>query len=135
KGLSAPEIAAKLNAAFSQIQEARTLVINAPAVNGLSTGGGFKLYLEDRSGLGQEALFGTTWGIIGQSYQTNVLQAVYSTFQINVAQIEANVNRIKAKSLGVPLQNVFEALQIYLGSLYINDFNRFGRTYQVIAQA
>ncbi|HAB16321.1 MAG TPA: multidrug efflux RND transporter permease subunit [Verrucomicrobiota bacterium] len=135
KDLTATAIAAKLNAVFAEIQEARTLVINAPAVNGLSTGGGFKLYLEDRAGLGQEALFGTTWGIIGQSYQTNVLQAVYSTFQINVPQIEADVNRTKAKSMGVPLQSVFEAMQIYLGSLYVNDFNRFGRTYQVIAQA
>ncbi len=135
KDLSAPAIAARLNAEFSTIQEAQTLVINAPPVNGLSTGGGFKLYLQDRGGLGQETLFGTTRGIIGQSYQTNVLQAVYSTFQINVPQLDADVNRIKAKSLGVPLQNLFETMQIYLGSLYVNDFNRFGRTYQVIAQA
>jgi len=135
KDLSARAIAARLNAAFSEIQEARTLVLNAPPVNGLSTGGGFKLYVQDRAGLGQETLYGTTWGIIGQTYQTNVLQAVYSTFQINVPQLDANVDRRKAKSLGVPLQNLFETLQIYLGSLYVNDFNRFGRTYQVIAQA
>ena len=135
KGLSAKEITANLTAAFSQIQEARTLVLNAPPVNGLSTGGGFKLYLQDRAGLGQEALYGTTWSIVGQTYQTNVLQAVYSTFQINVPQLDAEVNRVKAKSMGVPLQNLFETMQIYLGSLYVNDFNRFGRTYQVIAQA
>ncbi len=132
---SASAIAAKLNAAFSEIQEARTLVINAPPVNGLSTGGGFKLFLEDRNGLGQEALYGTTWGIVGQSYMTNVLQAVYSTYQINVPQLDADVDREKAKSMGVPLQNLFETMQVYLGSLYVNDFNRFGRTYQVIAQA
>jgi len=133
--LSAPAIAAKLNRLFSEIQEARTLVINAPPVNGLSSGGGFKLYIEDRANLGQESLYGTTWGIIGQAYMTNVLQGVYSTYQINVPQLDADVNRIKAKSMGVPLASLFETMQVYLGSLYVNDFNRFGRTYQVIAQA
>ena len=120
---------------FGTIQEARTLVINAPPVNGLSTGGGFKLFIEDRQNLGGDALYGTTWGIIGQAYQTNVLQGVYSTYQINVPQLDATVDRDKAKSQGVPLQNLFESLQIYLGSLYVNDFNRFGRTFKVVAQA
>ncbi|MBN8245862.1 MAG: multidrug efflux RND transporter permease subunit [Verrucomicrobia bacterium] len=133
--LSAKAIAAKLNGLFSEIQEARTLVINAPPVNGLSTGGGFKLYIEDRANLGAQTLYGTTWGIIGQAYATNVLQGVYSTYQINVPQLDADVNRIKAKSMGVPLASLFETMQVYLGSLYVNDFNRFGRTYQVIAQA
>ncbi|MBL9174179.1 MAG: multidrug efflux RND transporter permease subunit [Verrucomicrobiales bacterium] len=133
--LSASAIAARLNGLFAEIQEARTLVINAPPVNGLSTGGGFKLFLEDRGNLGSGMLYGTTWGIIGQCYATNVLQGVYSTFQINVPRIDADVDRLKAKSMGVSLGSVFEAMQVYLGSLYVNDFNRFGRTYQVIAQA
>ena len=133
--LSAAAIQAKLMGLFGQIQEARCLVINAPPVNGLSTGGGFKLYVEDRANLGQEALYNTTWGTIYQAYTTNVLQGIYSTYQINVPQLSADVDRVKAKSQGVPLQNLFETMQIYLGSLYVNDFNRFGRTYQVIAQA
>ena len=133
--LSGPALRDQLLAAFSVIQEARTIVIMPPPVNGLSTGGGFKLYLEDRANLGAETLYRTTWGIIGQCYATNVLQGVYSTFQINVPQLDANVDRVKAKTEGVPLQNLFETMQIYLGSLYVNDFNRFGRTYQVIAQA
>ena len=133
--LTANAIRARLMQEFATIQEARTLVINAPPVNGLSTGGGFKLFIEDRQNMGNEALYGTTWGIIGQAYQTNVLQGVYSTFQINVPQIDASVDRDKAKSQGVPLQNLFESLQIYLGSLYVNDFNRFGRTFKVVAQA
>lgn len=133
--VSAPAIAAKLNALFGQIQEAHTLVINAPPVNGLSTGGGFKMFIEDRGNLGPEALYAATRGIIGQAYATNVLQGVYSTYQINVPQIDAEVNRIKAKSMGVPLGSLFETMQVYLGSLYVNDFNRFGRTFQVIAQA
>jgi hydrophobe/amphiphile efflux-1 (HAE1) family protein len=133
--LSAPAIIGRLYGAFADIQDARVLVINAPAVNGLSTGGGFKLFVEDRANLGPEALYGATWGVIGQAYQTNVLQGVYSTYQINVPQLDAEVNRVKAKSLGVPLGSLFETMQIYLGSLYVNDFNRFGRTYQVVAQA
>ncbi len=133
--LSGTALRDRLRAAFSVIQDARTIVIMPPPVNGLSTGGGFKLYLEDRANLGAETLYRTTWGIIGQCYATNVLQGVYSTFQINVPQLDANVDRVKAKTEGVPLQNLFETMQIYLGSLYVNDFNRFGRTYQVIAQA
>ncbi len=133
--LSAKAIQARLMGLFSQIKEARCLVINAPPVNGLSTGGGFKLYIEDRANLGQEALYNSTWGTIYQAYATNVLQAVYSTYQINVPQLAADVDRVKAKSMGVPVQGIFETMQIYLGSLYVNDFNRFGRTYQVVAQA
>ena len=133
--LSANAIIGKLYQAFGEIQEARMIVINAPAVNGLSTGGGFKMYVEDRANLGPEALYGATWGTIGAAYATNVLQGVYSTYQINVPQIDLDVDRVKAKSLGVALSSLYETLQVYLGSLYVNDFNQFGRTYQVVAQA
>ena len=133
--LSANAIIGKLYQAFGEIQEARMIVINAPAVNGLSTGGGFKMYIEDRANLGSEALYGATWGTIGAAYATNVLQGVYSTYQINVPQIDLDVDRVKAKSLGVSLSSLYETLQVYLGSLYVNDFNQFGRTYQVVAQA
>jgi multidrug efflux pump len=133
--LSANAIIGKLYQAFGEIQEARMIVINAPAVNGLSTGGGFKMYVEDRANLGPEALYGATWGTIGAAYATNVLQGVYSTYQINVPQIDLDVDRVKAKSLGVSLSSLYETLQVYLGSLYVNDFNQFGRTYQVVAQA
>ncbi|MEY4326281.1 MAG: hypothetical protein RIS24_2452 [Verrucomicrobiota bacterium] len=133
--LSANAIIGQLYQAFGEIQEARMIVINAPAVNGLSTGGGFKMYVEDRANLGPEALYGATWGTIGAAYATNVLQGVYSTYQINVPQIDLDVDRVKAKSLGVSLSSLYETLQVYLGSLYVNDFNQFGRTYQVVAQA
>ena len=133
--LSANAIIGKLYQAFGEIQEARMIVINAPAVNGLSSGGGFKMYVEDRANLGPEALYGATWGTIGAAYTTNVLQGVYSTYQINVPQIDLDVDRVKAKSLGVSLSSLYETLQVYLGSLYVNDFNQFGRTYQVVAQA
>src|SRR5439155_24383469 len=96
---------------------------------------GFKLYVEDRADLGYDALYQTVQAIVGKSYQTAGLGGVFSTFTVNVPQLDADIDRVKAKQEGVPLQNLFETMQIYLGSLYANDFNRFGRTYQVIAQA
>jgi len=133
--LSGPAIAGALNGQFSSIQDAFVLAVPPPAVQGLGTIGGFKLYVEDRAELGYDALYQTVQGIIGKSYQTPGLGGVFSTFTVNVPQLDANIDRVKAKQQGVPLQNLFETMQIYLGSLYVNDFNRFGRTYQVIAQA
>jgi NodT family efflux transporter outer membrane factor (OMF) lipoprotein len=133
--LSGPAIANALNAEFSTIQEAFVMTVMPPPVNGLGMINGFKLYLEDRAGLGYDALFQAMQGVVGQSYQTPQLAGVFSTFTINVPQLDADIDRVKAKSQGIPLQNLFETLQIYLGSLYVNDFNLFGRTYQVIAQA
>src|SRR5205807_9942956 len=90
---------------------------------------------EDRADLGYDALFKTTQGLIGKGYQTAGLGGLFSTFTINVPQLDAEIDRTKAKVQGVPLENLFETMQIYLGSLYVNDFNRFGRTFQVVAQA
>ena len=133
--LSGPAIAAALNEQFAGIQEAFILAVPPPPVNGLGTIGGFKLYVEDRADLGYDALYQNLQGIVGKSYQTPGLDSVFSTFTVNVPQLDADINRIKAKQEGVPLGNLFETMQVYLGSLYVNDFNRFGRTYQVIAQA
>jgi hydrophobe/amphiphile efflux-1 (HAE1) family protein/NodT family efflux transporter outer membrane factor (OMF) lipoprotein len=132
---SGPAIAAALNQKFSGIQEAFVLTVMPPAVNGLGTFGGFKLYLEDRAGLGYDSLYQTLQSSLGAGYQTPTLGGVFSTFTVNVPQLDADVDREKAKTEGVPLGNLFDTLQIYLGSLYVNDFNRFGRTYEVIAQA
>ena len=104
-------------------------------MNGLGTIGGFKLFVEDRADLGYDALYRNVQGIVGKSYQTPGLGSVFSTFTVNVPQLDADIDRVKAKQEGVPLQNLFETMQVYLGSLYVNDFNRFGRTYQVVAQA
>ncbi len=133
--LSGPAIAAALNREFSSIQEAFVLAVMPPPVNGLGTIGGFKLFVEDRAGLGYDALFQNTQALLGQSYQTPGLAGVFSTFTVNVPQLDAEIDRVKAKAQGVPLQNLFETMQINLGSLYVNDFNLFGRTYQVVAQA
>ncbi len=133
--LSGPAIAAALNGRLASIKEAYVLAVPPPAVMGLGTIGGFKLYLEDRADLGYDSLFGTMQNIIGQGYKTPGLASVFSTFTVNVPQLDADIDRVKAKTQGVPLQNLFETLQIYLGSLYVNDFNRFGRTFEVVAQA
>ena len=133
--LSGEAIAGALNAQFASMTEAFVLAVPPPPVNGLGTIGGFKLYVEDRAGLGYDALYQNTMGLVGQGYQTPGLAGLFSTFTVNVPQLDAEVDRVKAKSQGVPLQNLFETMQIYLGSLYVNDFNLFGRTYQVIAQA
>jgi multidrug efflux pump len=133
--LSGPAIAGALNQKLSVIQDAFVLAVPPPAVMGLGTIGGFKLYVEDRADLGYDALYQNLQNVIHKSYQTPGLAGVFSMFTVNVPQLDADVDRVKAKTQGIPLQNLFETMQIYLGSLYVNDFNRFGRTYEVIAQA
>jgi multidrug efflux pump len=133
--LSGQMIANQLNGQFSSIQEAMVLVLQPPPVNGIGTTGGFKLMVEDRSDQGYEALYRATQSLVGAAYGSGKLTQVYSGYTVNVPQLEADVDREKAKAQGVPLANLYETLQINLGSLYVNDFNRFGRTYQVVAQA
>src|SRR5579884_52724 len=135
KNLSGQAIADALNRQFASIQDAFVLAVMPPPVMGLGEIGGFKLYVEDRADLGYDALYQTVHSVIDQSYKTPGLDSVFSTFTVNVPQLDADIDRIKAKQQGIPLQNLFETMQIYLGSLYVNDFNRFGRTYEVVAQA
>ena len=108
-----------------------------PPVQGLGTTGGFKLYLQDRAAHGYDELARVTAEVLNKARQQRELNpyATYTTFQNSVPQLFADVDRVKAKSEGVPLSDVFDTLQTYLGSVYINDFNRFGRTYRVYAQA
>jgi multidrug efflux pump len=133
--LSGLAIAGKLNDKFAQIQEAFTAIFPPPPVQGLGTIGGFKLYIEDRGDLGLDELYKVTQNVLNGGKQTPGLTGLFSSFQMNVPQIEAEIDRARAKSQGIALTDVFETMQIYLGSLYVNDFNRFGRTYQVTAQA
>lgn len=130
-----PAIAGALNQRFAAIQDAFVAVFPPPAVQGLGTVGGFKLQLEDRAGLGEEALYEATQNLLGRAYQTPELAGLFTSYQINVPQLYVDIDREKAKRLGIPLGELFETLQVYLGSMYVNDFNRFGRTYQVIVQA
>jgi multidrug efflux pump len=133
--LSGPAIAGELNKRFGQIQEAFTAVFPPPPVQGLGTIGGFKLYIEDRGDVGLDELYRVSQSVLNTGKQTPGLTGLFSSFQMNVPQIDAQIDRARAKSQGVALTDVFETMQIYLGSLYVNDFNRFGRTYQVTAQA
>ena len=133
--LGGAAIAGALNQKFSAIQDAFVAVFPPPPVMGLGTVGGFKMELEDRAGLGEAELARATQTLLGRARQTPELAGVFSGHRIDVPQLDADVDRDKAKQAGVSLSELFRTMQIYLGSVYVNDFNRFGRTYQVIAQA
>ncbi|MGX1229783.1 multidrug efflux pump [Bradyrhizobium japonicum] len=133
--LSGNAIAADLNKKYSGIQEAFIAMFPPPPVNGLGTIGGFKLQIEDRAGLGYEALNEATKAFMAAMQKAPEIAGVFSSFQVNVPQLFADIDRTKALQLGVPVTEVFNTLQIYLGSYYVNDFNKFGRTYSVYVQA
>jgi len=135
RALSGPAIAAALNAKMASIQDAFVMVVTPPPVIGLGTLGGFKLNVEDRTAAGPEPLFAALSDALAKANQNPALGGAFSTYQINVPQLNIDVDRVKVKRENVRLSDVFETLQVYLGSLYVNDFNRFGRTYQVVAQA
>jgi hydrophobe/amphiphile efflux-1 (HAE1) family protein len=137
KSLSAPALAGALMRKFSAIGDANILVISPPPVQGLGTTGGFKLYLQDKGGRGYDDLAKVTADVLNQARQQKELFALatYTTFQNGVPQLYADVDRVKVKRQGIQLSNVFSTLQAYLGSTYVNDFNKFGRTFRVYAQA
>ncbi|HVE35050.1 MAG TPA: efflux RND transporter permease subunit, partial [Gemmatimonadaceae bacterium] len=112
---SAGAIVAALNQKFSAIQDAYVGVFPPPAVNGLGAIGGFKLMIEDRAGLGDSVLYASTQALLGRAYQTPRLTGEFSTFQVNVPQLFADVDRDKVKQLGIPLNDVFQTLRVYLG--------------------
>jgi multidrug efflux pump len=135
KGLSAGAIAGSLNAQYGQIQEAFVVMFPPPPVQGLGTTGGFKLQLEDRGGLGYEAMDQAVKAFMAKASQSPQLAGLFTSFQVNVPQLYAAIDRTKARQLGVTVTDIFDTMQVYLGSLYVNDFNRFGRTYSVRVQA
>ena len=106
-----------------------------PPVQGIGTIGGFKLQIEDRAGRGYEALNDATNAFLAKARQTPELAGIFSGYQVNVPQLYADIDRVKARQLGVAVTDVFDTMQIYLGSIYVNDFNKFGRTYSVRVQA
>jgi multidrug efflux pump len=133
--LSGEKIAAVLRKKYSVIQDAFVGVFLPPPVRGVSTLGGFKMQIQDRGGVGLQALQAAAQKFADAANHQPGLQGVFTSFRANTPQLYLDVDRIKAKSMQVPLSDVFSTLQIYLGSLYVNDFNLFGRTYQVRAQA
>ena len=132
---SATAIADELNQKFSVIQDAFVLAVSPPPVLGLGTTGGFKLQIEDRANLGYEALYNEAQKVVQQAWMAPELSMVYSSFQVNVPRLHIEVDREKAKVHGVPIDEIFQTLQVYMGSMYVNDLNLFGRTFQVNVQA
>ncbi|KRB94244.1 efflux RND transporter permease subunit [Noviherbaspirillum sp. Root189] len=132
---SGAAIAQQINTKLGSIEDAFIMVFPPPPVNGLGTIGGFKMMIEDRGNVGYDELYKAVQALQMKAWQTPELAGVFSSFQINVPQLFADIDRTKAKQLGVPLATIYQTLQINLGSLYVNDFNQFGRTYQVKVQA
>ena len=132
---SAMAIAAQLNQRFTAIDAAFVAVFPPPPIQGLGTTGGFKLQIEDRANKGFEVLFNNLQAVINNARKDPALMGLYSSFRIQVPQMDIDIDREQALIQGIPLDEVFDALQVYLGSVYVNDFNLFGRTYQVKAQA
>ncbi|MGJ7541343.1 efflux RND transporter permease subunit [Variovorax sp. LT1R16] len=128
-------VAGQLNGAFASIQDAFIVMFPPPPVAGLGTTGGFKMQIEDRASLGYDQMDSAVKAFMAKAYQTPELAGMFTSWQVNVPQLYADIDRTKARQLGVPVTDIFDTMQIYLGSLYANDFNKFGRTYSVRVQA
>lgn len=133
--LSAGAIAQRLNMQYAGLTGAFVVMFPPPPVQGLGTTGGFKLQVEDRGSQGYAALDGAVKAFLAKAAQAPELANLFTSYQVNVPQLYADVDRTRARQLGVAVTDIFETLQIYLGSLYVNDFNAFGRTYSVRVQA
>ncbi|MDI4666958.1 efflux RND transporter permease subunit [Xanthobacter autotrophicus] len=133
--LSGNAIALALNQKFAAIPDAMIAMFPPPPVQGLGTIGGFKFQIEDRAGLGYAALDEATRAFLAKAAAAPELAGLFSSYQVNVPQLFADIDRVKARQLNVAVTDVFETMQIYLGSAYVNDFNTFGRTYTVRVQA
>jgi multidrug efflux pump len=118
-----------------EVPEAVVAAFGAPPVDGLGNAGGFKFFVEDRGGAGLEELQQQTDNIVIKGNETPGLVGLFTSFRSNTPQLYVDVDRTKCKTLGLALNDVFDTMQVYLGGLYVNDFNKFGRTWQVNLQA
>jgi hydrophobe/amphiphile efflux-1 (HAE1) family protein len=128
-------LAARVNRLASRIKEANVLALNPPPVPGIGAAGGFEFILEDRSGGEIQKFAGVLQDLVGQANKRPELMRVFTQFNVRTPQIEYVLDRERAKTLGVSLSDIFSTLQTFFGGNYINDFNLFGRTYKVTAQA
>ncbi|ADG12237.1 multidrug efflux RND transporter permease subunit [Caulobacter segnis] len=135
KDKQAGAIVAALNQKFASIPDAQIAVFPPPSVQGLGTIGGFRMQIVDKAGLGPDELNKATQNLMDKARQDPALAGIFSSYQVSVPKIQADIDREKARAQGVSLTDLFETMQVYLGSLYVNDFNRFGRTYEVNVQA
>ncbi|MGB1465157.1 MAG: efflux RND transporter permease subunit [Alcanivorax nanhaiticus] len=132
---TAEEINAEINQKIAGLKEGFTFSFMPPPILGLGNGSGYQLFIEDRANLGYGELQNAVNAFQGAVAQTPGMGFPITSYQANVPQLNAQVDRLKAKAQGVPITELFDTLQTYLGSAYVNDFNQFGRTWQVIAQA
>ena len=135
RGLSADRILADLRSRLAEVQDAFIITISPPPVRGIGTAGGFKMMVQDKRGRGLRSLDTATQEIVTAGNQIPGLVGVFSLFNTRTPKVYADIDRVRAEMLGVPANRVFETLQVYLGSAYVNDFNYLGRTYRVTAQA
>ncbi|WP_316189214.1 MULTISPECIES: multidrug efflux RND transporter permease subunit [unclassified Bradyrhizobium] len=135
KGLTANVITAELRKRLAGIEGAFIIVIPPPAVPGIGTGGGFTMRIQDRQGRGSDLLAAATDELVGAARKAPGLTAVFSPYSANTPQVFVDIDRVKAEKLGVPIANITDTIETYFGSTYVNDFNLFGRTYHVTAQA
>jgi hydrophobe/amphiphile efflux-1 (HAE1) family protein len=135
KGLTATSITAELRKRLAAIEEAFIIVIPPPAVPGIGTGGGFTMRIEDRQGRGSQLLASATDELVGAARKAPGLTAVFSPYNASTPQVFVDIDQVKAQKLGVPIANITDTIETYFGSAYVNDFNLFGRTYHVTAQA
>jgi HAE1 family hydrophobic/amphiphilic exporter-1 len=133
--LNQEAILANLQGHFSRIHDSIVYGFFPPSIPGLGVAGGFQMQIEDRGGVGLQELDVMVREIIQDGNAQTQLAGLNTTFRVDVPQLFAEVDRTKAKTLGIPLTEVFNTLQTYLGSAYVNDFNKFGRTWQVKVQA
>jgi hydrophobe/amphiphile efflux-1 (HAE1) family protein len=134
-GVTFAGIMAEAQKRTADINEAMLLVVPPPLIQGIGSAGGYRLMLQDRGGHGYQDMGQTAMGLIGKANQTEGLQQIYTFFNTATPRVFADIDRQKADLLGVPPERVFEALNVYLGSAFVNDFNLLGRTYRVTAQA
>ena len=135
KGLRYEEILGNISAKVSQIKEAFIVVIPPPPVDGIGNAGGFKMMVQDRQGRGLGALEGATWGLAMAAMQDPAIASAFTFYENATPQIYLDIDREKAEKLNVPVTRIFEALEIFIGSAFVNDFNYLGRTFRVTAQA
>ncbi|AOR79084.1 efflux RND transporter permease subunit [Novosphingobium resinovorum] len=134
-GVTGPEIMAQAQEALKGYDKAMVLVIPPPTINGIVPPGGYRMIVEDNEGRGYGELAKAAGGVIGKANQQKDLSQVYTLFNQDTPRVFTDIDRRKADMLGIPPERVFETLQVYLGSAYVNDFNLLGRTFRVTAQA
>jgi hydrophobe/amphiphile efflux-1 (HAE1) family protein len=135
EGIHVSQIMAEAQKATADITEARLMIVPPPVIQGIGAAGGFRMMVQDRGGHGYEALGKEAYALIGKANQAEGLAGAYTFFDTATPRVFADIDRAKADLLGVPPERVFEALNVYLGSAFVNDFNLLGRTYRVTAQA